>query len=261
MNVPQDILNANDLEAKIAHLKNIKRSFSVFRIDAGGCNGCEIEIFAAITPMWDPERFGFKLVSTPRHADILVVSGSVTRQVYYPLLRAYEATPDPKIVVATGACGSSGGIFYDSYSVHGGADKVIPVDVYVPGCPPHPAAIIYGLAMGIGILEQKISRVNSENADDFELDLQKSLIDNIFFEKELLAYSKNLMSYVFGKKLFTKYINALKNCDDAKNPAKAKECILNCIKAEDDPRYKECLGILHNDIYAKFVKTDDLISL
>ena len=115
--VPENIKTANDLTAKLEHLKNIKRSFSVYRIDCGSCNGCEIEIFAAITPMWDPERFGFKLVANPRHADILLCTGPVTRQMYYPLLRAYEAAPDPKIVVAFGACGSTGGIFYDAYSV------------------------------------------------------------------------------------------------------------------------------------------------
>ena len=82
--VPENIKTANDLTAKLEHLKNIKRSFSVYRIDCGSCNGCEIEIFAAITPMWDPERFGFKLVANPRHADILVCSGPVTRQMYYP---------------------------------------------------------------------------------------------------------------------------------------------------------------------------------
>jgi len=122
--VPENIKTANDLTAKLEHLKNIKRSFSVYRIDCGSCNGCEIEIFAAITPMWDPERFGFKLVANPRHADILLCTGPVTRQMYYPLLRAYEAAPDPKIVVAFGACGSTGGIFYDAYSVWGGIDKI-----------------------------------------------------------------------------------------------------------------------------------------
>ena len=143
--VPENIKTANDLTAKLEHLKNIKRSFSVYRIDCGSCNGCEIEIFAAITPMWDPERFGFKLVANPRHADILLCTGPVTRQMYYPLLRAYEAAPDPKIVVAFGACGSTGGIFYDAYSVWGGIDKIIPVDVYIPGCPPRPEALMDGM--------------------------------------------------------------------------------------------------------------------
>lgn len=255
--IHDEIIQANNLEAKIKHLKNIKRSFSVYRIDAGSCNGCEIEIFAAITPMWDPERFGFKLVASPRHADIIVVSGPVTRQMYYPLLRAYEAAPDPKIIVATGACSSTGGIFHDSYSVHGGLEGIIPIDVYVPGCPPHPASIIYGLAMGIGILEQKISKVDCKEEKELELDIEKSLIDNVFFEKELLALSKNLMSYLFGRKLYDKYIKALKTCSNPKNPDLAKDAIISEIKNESDPRYKECLGILHNDIYAKFISTNE----
>ena len=149
--LPNEIFEANKLDDKIKHLQNIKRSFNVFRIDCGSCNGCEIEIFAAITPMWDPERFGFNLVASPRHADILVCTGPLTRQTYYPLLRAYEATPDPKVVVAVGACGCSGGIFHDSYAVWGGINSTVPVDVFVPGCPPHPASIIYCLAGGVDI--------------------------------------------------------------------------------------------------------------
>jgi len=167
---PENIKTANDLTAKLEHLKNIKRSFSVYRIDCGSCNGCEIEIFAAITPMWDPERFGFKLVANPRHADILLCTGPVTRQMYYPLLRAYEAAPDPKIVVAFGACGSTGGIFYDAYSVWGGIDKIIPVDVYIPGCPPHPASVIYGLGMALGIIDQKLHKKSYENNPKYQRD-------------------------------------------------------------------------------------------
>ncbi|MDL0089019.1 NADH-quinone oxidoreductase subunit B family protein [Campylobacter gastrosuis] len=261
--VPAEIANANDLEAKLAHLGRIKRSFSVFRIDCGSCNGCEIEIFAAITPMWDPERFGFKLVASPRHADILVVSGPITRQMYYPLLRAYEAAPDPKIVVGLGACGASGGIFHDSYAVHGGADKVVPVDVFVPGCPPHPASIIYGLAVGVGILDQKISKVSFENDDGEIFELPNSLVGNILFERDALAKAKWLMSYIFGRRLYDIYIQALKNCDDAKNPSQAKQAVMAAIKSEEDPRFGECLGILHNEIYPKYVKTtaDDLIDV
>ncbi len=261
--VPENIANLNDLEKKLKHLKKIKRSFSVFRIDAGSCNGCEIEIFATLSPLWDPERFGFKLVPSPRHADILIVSGPVTRQMYYPLLRAYEATPDPKIVVGFGACGSSGGIFHDSYHVHGGADKIIPVDVFIPGCPPHPASIIYGLVMGVGLLDQKLKKISFKK-DDLQIPkIENSLIQNLLFERDLLAYSKRLMSYIFGRILYEKYINALKNCNDPKNPKEVKNEIIKAIKSNKDPRYAECLGILHNKIYAKYIdcKNDDLIDL
>ncbi|MGG7073231.1 NADH-quinone oxidoreductase subunit B family protein [Campylobacter sp. 9BO] len=259
--VPEDIKNANDLTSKLEHLKNIQRSFSVYRIDCGSCNGCEIEIFAAITPMWDPERFGFKLVANPRHADILVCTGPVTRQMYYPLLRAYEAAPDPKIVVALGACGSSGGIFHDAYSVWGGIDKIVPVDVYIPGCPPHPASIIYGLGMALGIIDQKLQKRSFETDHLTPPPVEKSIIGDILFERDLQAESKRLMSYVFGRTLFDKYMSAIKAASDVKNPTLAKEALVAAIKAEDDPRYAECMGILHNDVYLKYANASSEYSI
>ncbi|MCG6450824.1 NADH-quinone oxidoreductase subunit B family protein, partial [Vibrio parahaemolyticus] len=134
----------------------IKRSAYVYRVDCGGCNACEIEIFAATTPVYDTERFGIKVVASPRHADILLFTGAVTRAMRAPALRAYEAAPDPKIVVSYGACGCDGGIFHDLYCVWGGTDKIVPVDVYIPGCPPTPAATLYGFAVALGLLEQKM---------------------------------------------------------------------------------------------------------
>jgi Ni,Fe-hydrogenase III small subunit len=252
--VPEEIENSNTLEAKLEHLKNIKRSFNVYRVDCGSCNGCEIEVFAAITPMWDPERLGFKLVASPRHADILLFSGPVTRQMYYPLLRAYEATPDPKVVVAIGACGSSGGIFHDAYSVWGGIDKVIPVDVYIPGCPPHPATIIHGLASALGILDQKLQfKEHTQDCDEAIL-VEDSLIGNILFERDILIESKRLMSYFFGRKLYEKYISALKKSTDIKNIKKTKEVIEIYSSEEEDSRYEECMKRLHNNVYLRYMK-------
>lgn len=255
--VPENIKTANDLEAKLAHLKNIQRSFSVYRIDVGSCNGCEIEIFAAITPMWDPERFGFKLVANPRHADILICSGPVTRQMYYPLLRAYEAAPDPKIVVAFGACGSSGGIFHDAYSVWGGIDKVIPVDVYIPGCPPHPASVIYGLAMALGLIDQKLEKKSYEQDSTLPPPVESSVLGDILFERDLQAESKRLMSYVFGRTLFAKYMDAIKISKDIHDPISAREALISAIHKEEDPRYAECMAILHNDVYLKYAKASE----
>ena len=252
--VPENIKTANDLTAKLEHLKNIKRSFSVYRIDCGSCNGCEIEIFAAITPMWDPERFGFKLVANPRHADILLCTGPVTRQMYYPLLRAYEAAPDPKIVVAFGACGSTGGIFYDAYSVWGGIDKIIPVDVYIPGCPPHPASVIYGLGMALGIIDQKLQKRSFEQDDCKAPAVKESIIGDILFERDLEAEAKRLMSYIFGRTLFAKYMDAAKTSPNIHGVAATKKVMLEAIHKEEDPRYAECMGLLYNDVYLKYAK-------
>jgi len=258
--VPEDIKEANNLEAKLKHLNNIKKSFNVFRVDCGSCNGCEIEVFAAITPMWDPERLGFKLVASPRHADILLCSGPVTRQMYYPLLRAYEATPDPKVVVAIGACGSSGGIFHDAYSVWGGVDKIVPVDVYIPGCPPHPATIVYGLASALGILEQKLKFKEHKDGSNEAPIVEESLFGNLLFERDLLAESKRLMGYLFGRKLYEKYINALGKSKDVKDVKKTKEIISIYCDEEEDKRYQECMKTLHNNIYLKYVKRFSVVN-
>lgn len=243
---------------KLKLLKQIRRSFSVFRIDCGSCNGCEIEIFAAISPLWDPERFGFKLVANPRHADILLVTGPVTRQMYYTLLRAYEATPEPKIVVAFGACGISGGIFHDSYAVWGGVEKVIPVDVYIPGCPPHPASIIYGLANALGLVEQKLKNQKFQNQDLLPNLIQTSLIGDLSFEKDLMNKARFLMSYVFADELFNKFISALQLSQNPKDPNLAKQSVLQAINQEEDPRFKECIARLFNEIYTKYFDIEQI---
>ena len=121
------------------------RSPWILHFNSGSCNACDIELLAAITPRFDVERFGIKVVPSPRHADILVVTGPVTRQAAPRLKRIYEQMPNPKYVMALGTCACSGGIFRGSYAVMGGVDKVIPVDIYVPGCPPRPEAIIDGI--------------------------------------------------------------------------------------------------------------------
>lgn len=113
--------------------------------NTGSCNGCDIEILATLTPKYDVERLGVKLQGSPRHADILICTGPVTRQARARLLRIYEQMPEPKYVIAVGSCAISGGVFQDCYNVVGRIDEVIPVDVYVPGCPPRPEAIIDGM--------------------------------------------------------------------------------------------------------------------
>lgn len=131
----------------------------VYHVNTGACNGCDIEIINVLTPYYDVERFGIKLVGSPRHADVLLVSGPVTRQVAPGLLKVYEATPDPKLVFAIGSCAIDGNIWHDSYNVIGGVDKVIPVSFYIPGCPPRPEAIVYGVAEALGLVPKKIKPI------------------------------------------------------------------------------------------------------
>ena len=121
------------------------RSPWLLHFNAGACNACDIEVLAALTPRFDLERFGAILKGSPRHADVLVVTGSVTRQVKDRLVRIYEQMPEPKFVVAVGSCACAGGVFQRCYNVYEGVDKIIPVDEYIPGCPPKPEAIIDGV--------------------------------------------------------------------------------------------------------------------
>lgn len=134
------------------------RSLHVRQVDAGSCNGCELEIAATTNPVYDLERFGVHLVASPRHADLLLVTGPVTRNMETALRRTYEAAPEPRIVVAVGACGCSGGIFGEgTYAAVGGVDRVLPVDLYIPGCPPRPQAILNGLLVAMGIREARLA--------------------------------------------------------------------------------------------------------
>ena len=134
------------------------RSLHVRQVDAGSCNACEMEIAATTNPIYDLERFGVHLVASPRHADLLLVTGPVTRNMEIALRRTYDAAPEPRIVVAVGACGCSGGIFGEgTYAAVGGVDRVLPVDVYIPGCPPRPQAILNGLLVAMGLREARIA--------------------------------------------------------------------------------------------------------
>ncbi len=132
-----------------AVLKHFGRALAVRHVDAGSCNGCELEIHATNSPYYNLERLGIKFVASPRHADLLLVTGPVSRHLEEALLRTYEATPEPKLVVAVGDCGCTGGIFGESYASCGRVANVIPVDVAVPGCPPTPVAILQGILTAI----------------------------------------------------------------------------------------------------------------
>ena len=139
-------------ELKSAIHRTLGRSLHIREVDAGSCNGCEVEIVGLNNPIYDIERFGIHFVASPRHADMLLVTGPVSRNMELALRKTYDATPDPRLVVAVGACGCSGGIFGQNYATVGSVDKVIPVDVYVPGCPPNPQALLRGILTAIGRL-------------------------------------------------------------------------------------------------------------
>jgi Ni,Fe-hydrogenase III small subunit len=227
---------------KAALLKDIRRSVFVYRVDCGGCNGCEIEIFAAITPVFDAERFGIKVVSSPRHADILLYTGSMTRSMRVPALRAYHAAPDPKVCVAYGACGCSGGIFHDVYCVWGGADQILPIDAYIPGCPPTPYATIYGFAMALGLLGQKLKATHHVQAPgatvpprypDIPLDMR------IEVERE----ARRMAGYWHGRQIADSFLGLIQA-----NERVVEEDIRQYLKGADDPRLTEIFSRL-KEIY------------
>jgi Ni,Fe-hydrogenase III small subunit len=134
--------------------QRLGRSLSIRQVDAGSCNGCELEIHALSNAFYDIERFGFHFVASPRHADVLLVTGPLTANMREALERTYAATPDPKWVVAVGGCALDGGLFAGSYGVAGGVSAAIPVDLHIPGCPPEPRALLAGL---LALMEREAS--------------------------------------------------------------------------------------------------------
>ena len=215
-------------------LKKIKRSAYVYRVDCGGCNGCEIEIFAAITPVFDAERFGIKVVPSPRHADILLFTGAVTRSMRMPALRAYHSAPNPKICISYGACGCGGGIFHDLYCVWGGSDHIVPIDVFIPGCPPTPAATIYGFAVALGLLEQKLTGKSHDQTGNKQASLlfpNAPLDTRVLVERE----ARRLAGYYQGRLISDKVIELFENSTAYEFDLKLDAWL----EKEDDPRLTE----------------------
>jgi len=146
---PDDSLSVREaLHERIRHL--LGRALCIRHVDAGSCNGCELEIHALNNPLYNLEGLGIRFVASPRHADLLLVTGPVSKHMEAALLRTYEATPDPKLVVALGDCGCTGGVFGESYASRGRVANVVPVDVAVPGCPPTPTRILQGILAAAG---------------------------------------------------------------------------------------------------------------
>ncbi len=145
------------LEQRVGRL--LGRSMTIREVDAGSCNGCELEIHALNNSIYDVERFGLRFAASPRHADVLLVTGPVTHNMKIALERTYAATPDPKWVVAVGDCAAGCGVFEGSYAVVGAVDKVIPVDLHIGGCPPRPIDLLRGL---IALIDKATARVSSK---------------------------------------------------------------------------------------------------
>ena len=146
---PDEALRVLERDLSEVVLRHFGRSLAIRHVDAGSCNGCELEIHACNSPHYNLERLGIRFVASPRHADLLLVTGPVSRNMEEALRRTYDATPEPKLVVAIGDCGCSGGIFGESYASRGRVSNVIPVDVAVPGCPPPPLEIMRGILTAI----------------------------------------------------------------------------------------------------------------
>lgn len=220
---------------KASLLKKIKRSAYVYRVDCGGCNGCEIEIFATLSPLFDAERFGIKVVPSPRHADILLFTGAVTRAMRSPALRAWQSAPDRKsaspTVPAAAAAASS-----DLYCVWGGTDKIVPVDVYIPGCPPTPAATLYGFAMALGLLEQKIhAREPGELDNQPATILHPDMVQPLRVKIDRTA--RRLAGYRYGRQIADDYLRLLSQGDHQ---------VARWLEAENDPRLNEIVANLNN---------------
>jgi Ni,Fe-hydrogenase III small subunit len=229
------VLDEGIAKAKAALLNDIKRSIYLYRVDCGGCNGCEIEIFSTITTVFDAERFGIKNTPSPRHADILVYTGAMTRSMRMPAIRAYQGAPDPKLVVSYGACGCTGGIFHDNYCVWGGTDKLFPVDVYIPGCPPSPPQTIYGFAIALGLLGQKLHHSELVEGADEQVPFRFEDIPykmRVAFERKARLYA----GYRTGLELAEEFMEALRI-----EGSGSSERVDALIAQQTDPRRAEVL--------------------
>jgi len=218
---------------KGALLADIKRSVFVYRVDCGGCNGCEIEIFATLTPVFDAERFGIKVVSSPRHADVLLYTGAMTRAMRVPALRAYHAAPDPKVCIAYGACGCSGGIFHDLYCVWGGADKILPIDGYIPGCPPTPSATIFGFAVALGILGQKLKASHHIQGEAEQVQPRHPEIP-LELRIDIERSARQMAGYWHGKRIAESFLDLIDTPQ-----TNAEDGIHSYLGHHDDPRLTE----------------------
>lgn len=203
---------------KTSLLKNIKRSASK--------SGESVAKISISQPLQPPQ--------STRHADILLFTGAVTRAMRSPALRAWESAPDPKICISYGACGNSGGIFHDLYCVWGGTDKIVPVDVYIPGCPPTPAATLYGFAMALGLLEQKIhARAPGDEDNQAAAILHPEMVQPLRVRVDRAA--RRLAGYRYGRQIADDYLRHL---------TAGEQSVAGWLSQENDPRLSEIVAQL-----------------
>ena len=146
-------------------MAKLNRSPWLLHYDGSSCNGCDIEVLACLTPVYDVELFGVVNTGNPLHADILLITGGINSQNQAVVQQIYSQMPNPKVVVAVGACACTGGIFKECYNIHGGVDTTIPVDIYVPGCAARPESIIDGVVKAVGVFQEKYEKYVSENKE------------------------------------------------------------------------------------------------
>jgi ech hydrogenase subunit C len=207
----------------------VTKSPWIIHYDGSSCNGCDIEVLACLTPMYDAERFGIINTGNPKHADIFLVTGSVNEQNISVVKQIYEQMPEPKIVVAVGICATSGGIFRECYNVKGGVDTVIPVDVYVPGCAARPEAIIDGIVKGLDVLAEKHanmpkSSVSASDAAEEKVKDEDMAIEVRYYGKTAEELDEDIADERVSDAQSVKYYSSSdKDADDSGDKNNGKE--------------------------------------
>ncbi|NJE55005.1 NADH-quinone oxidoreductase subunit B family protein [Thermococcus sp. 21S9] len=248
------------------------KSVWVYHVDAGSCNGCDIEVLDVLSPYYDLERLGIKVVPNPRHADALFITGPLTRQTRIMLKKAYEAMPPkPRIVVAIGTCASSGGIFYNSYALYntspqrgrdrlrsGGPEMIVPIDMYIPGCPPSPEEILYGVAQLLGIKEKKMKgeywvalppkeTPKAENEVEFRIpDRPIPLRYWLTLREEL----RRVVGYYDREAVLEDFMALVEKAFESDNPReKLHDLVTGYFLKEKDSRIKVAMRFLENEFW------------
>jgi len=257
------------------------KSVWVYHVDAGSCNGCDIEVLDVLSPYYDIERLGVKVVPNPRHADALFITGPLTRQTRIMIRKAYEAMPPkPRIVVAIGTCASSGGIFYNSYALYntspqrgrdrlrsGGPEMVVPIDLYIPGCPPSPEEILYGVAQLLGIKEKKMKgeywvalppeeKPSKENEVEFKIpDRPIPLRYWLTLREEL----RRVVGYYDRDAVLNDFIELVGKAFESENPREnLRDLVTGYFLREKDSRIKVAMRFLENEFWRLYEEYNTL---